>query len=295
MIASAVSEIATNVLKYACSGHINICSTNNNRGINIECIDNGPGIESIDRAMVDGYSTDPTSLGVGLGAAKRAMDCFNIESEINVGTKIRMNKWLPIPEAEIEYGIISFPDKYYRYNGDAYILKEYNGNSVLVAIIDGLGEGEKAWRTSQIIKAVIYENYLRSLDDIIKICEVELKRKVPKSGAAIALLRYEPGKMHYCGVGDTFINVYSPEKITFRSQQGIVGTFKLPIIKTTTKRSLNSATIVMCTDGIKNHFTSKTLPVHNHAQIIADYIMGNFRRENGDATVIVIKLKKDNE
>ena len=46
--------------------------------------------------MQDGYSTG-RSLGLGLPGAKRLMDEFEISSEINKGTTIRMRKWAEAP------------------------------------------------------------------------------------------------------------------------------------------------------------------------------------------------------
>ena len=295
LIASAVSEIATNILKYANSGGLmKINIFDNLKGIRFEFTDTGPGIENIDDAMTDGFSVDSTSLGVGLGAAKRAMDFFNIESGKS-GTTVIMNKWLPISKLKIDYGVASLPDINYSFNGDGYVLKEYGGDCILAGIIDGLGEGEKAWKTTQIVKEVIYGNYMYPLDIIIKSCESAIKNKIPDSGAAIGLIRIEPDKIYYSGLGDTFANIYSEESINLNSQQGIVGTFEMPKIKTVIKENNNNCTIILCTDGIKNYFTHETIPLQHHAQDIAEHIIINFRRAYGDATVLVIKLFNNND
>jgi len=94
-IATAISELARNVVLYAESGHIllEIIETNGRRGIQIVCRDRGPGIADIDLVMQDGYSSR-RGLGMGLPGTRRLMDEFEIESKKNVGTTITVRKWL---------------------------------------------------------------------------------------------------------------------------------------------------------------------------------------------------------
>ena len=48
----------------------------------ITCIDNGPGIDNIELAMTDGY-TSGGGMGYGLPGAKRLVDRFEIYSVLN--------------------------------------------------------------------------------------------------------------------------------------------------------------------------------------------------------------------
>jgi serine/threonine-protein kinase RsbT len=66
---------------------------NGRRGILVVARDDGPGIPDVDRAMQDGYSTGKT-LGLGLPGARRLMDEFDIQSEVGIGTRVTMRKWL---------------------------------------------------------------------------------------------------------------------------------------------------------------------------------------------------------
>jgi serine/threonine-protein kinase RsbT len=94
LIATAISELARNVVVYAQRGEVSISvvEENERRGIRIVACDEGPGIPDIDLAMRDGYSTT-RSLGLGLPGARRLMDEFEIESEVGKGTTVRMAKW----------------------------------------------------------------------------------------------------------------------------------------------------------------------------------------------------------
>ena len=87
MISTAVSELASNMFNYAKRGIITLSflSENSKSGIEIVVEDFGPGIQDIDKAMEENFSTGGT-MGVGLPGTKRLMDYFKIES--NIKTKV---------------------------------------------------------------------------------------------------------------------------------------------------------------------------------------------------------------
>jgi serine/threonine-protein kinase RsbT len=95
LIATAISEIARNIVEYADRGEISFSAVDysGRRGILILARDEGPGIADLEMAMRDGYSTGK-SLGMGLPGAKRLMDEFEIESKPGSGTIVRMTKWV---------------------------------------------------------------------------------------------------------------------------------------------------------------------------------------------------------
>lgn len=98
-IATAVSEIARNVVKYATDGAgemvvREIGSRGQRPGIEIVVRDEGPGIADIEQALRDGFSTGG-SLGMGLSGARRLMDELTIDSARGRGTTVTMRKWRP--------------------------------------------------------------------------------------------------------------------------------------------------------------------------------------------------------
>ncbi len=63
----------------------------------IEIIDKGPGIEDIDKAMTEGFSTAPDAAremgfgaGMGLPNIRKNVDDLQIESELGKGTRIKL-------------------------------------------------------------------------------------------------------------------------------------------------------------------------------------------------------------
>jgi len=94
IIATAISEVARNIVEYAKAGEITLSSLadKDRRGILIVARDEGPGIPDINKAMQDGYSTSG-SLGLGLPGAKRLMDELEVSSSSGKGTVVKMKKW----------------------------------------------------------------------------------------------------------------------------------------------------------------------------------------------------------
>jgi len=93
LIATAISEMARNILLYAKTGEIVLRpEQNGKRGITVIAHDAGPGIPDMARALQNGYSTSG-SLGVGLPGTKRIMDEFELVSEVGKGTTVTMRKW----------------------------------------------------------------------------------------------------------------------------------------------------------------------------------------------------------
>ena len=92
-IATAVSEVARNIVRFADSGEIIVeLMEQPRRGVRVVARDTGPGIEDVERALKDGYSTYH-GLGLGLPGARRLMDEFAIVSETGRGTTVTMTKW----------------------------------------------------------------------------------------------------------------------------------------------------------------------------------------------------------
>jgi serine/threonine-protein kinase RsbT len=94
VIATAISEVARNIVTYAKKGEIQISPVSDmgKTGLLIIASDDGPGIADISLALQDGYSTS-RSLGLGLPGVRRLMDEFSIDSEVGKGTTVTLKKW----------------------------------------------------------------------------------------------------------------------------------------------------------------------------------------------------------
>jgi serine/threonine-protein kinase RsbT len=95
LIATAISEVARNIVSYAGHGEIvlSVIVNDDRCGILVIARDQGPGISDVALAMRDGYST-ANSLGMGLPGSKRLMDEFELASTPGAGTTVTMKKWV---------------------------------------------------------------------------------------------------------------------------------------------------------------------------------------------------------
>jgi serine/threonine-protein kinase RsbT len=94
IVATAISELARNIVLYAVRGEIVFGFESNGNGpiLVITARDEGDGIADIRQALQDGYSTSGR-LGVGLPGVRRLMDAFEISSAVGRGTTVVVRKW----------------------------------------------------------------------------------------------------------------------------------------------------------------------------------------------------------
>ncbi len=95
VISSAISELARNIVRFAKRGEVIVSLIGEDDdlvGVTIVATDVGPGIEDVERALQDGFTTYG-GLGLGLGGCRRLMDEFAISSEVGRGTTVTMSKW----------------------------------------------------------------------------------------------------------------------------------------------------------------------------------------------------------
>jgi serine/threonine-protein kinase RsbT len=93
-LATAVTEIARNIVVHAGSGEIvfGAVADATRQGVIVTARDTGSGIPDIEQAMQDGFSTC-SGLGFGLPGARRLVDEFEIESNVGTGTTVTLRKW----------------------------------------------------------------------------------------------------------------------------------------------------------------------------------------------------------
>jgi serine/threonine-protein kinase RsbT len=95
LIATAISELARNIIHYAQRGQVEISVEHKDgqTGIGVVATDQGPGIPDLQRALQDGFSTGK-GLGLGLPGTKRIMDDFELVSDVGKGTRVAVKKWI---------------------------------------------------------------------------------------------------------------------------------------------------------------------------------------------------------
>lgn len=96
-IATAVSELTRNVVRYAVGSEGEVVmravrDSGERTGLEIVVSDRGPGIEDVELAMREGFSSG-SGLGLGLSGTRRLMDELLLESALGSGTTVTIRKW----------------------------------------------------------------------------------------------------------------------------------------------------------------------------------------------------------
>ena len=93
-VVTAASEIALNTLVYGGGGTADVetVESGSRSGVRMVFEDKGPGIEDLELALREGFTTG-RGMGLGLSGSKKLVDEFAIESEVARGTRVVLTKW----------------------------------------------------------------------------------------------------------------------------------------------------------------------------------------------------------
>ena len=294
-VALAVSELASNLVKHAGGGRLFLTpvSIPPRLGLQIESIDNGPGIPNINEAMADGYST-AGSLGAGLGAVNRLMDEFNIKRLNGQGTHIVCRKWVRIHIPSLmacpfEIGVASRPKPGFDQNGDDFVVKHWAGNT-LVGVIDGLGHGEPAH-----VAAVAARNFVEShcdqpLDALFRGTAFACQGT---RGCVMALAQFdwERGKITFASVGNIEARVIGGSiPVSFMLRRGIVG-LNTPAAHVGVYTWEPENMLVLYSDGVTTHWNWRDFPqlAGKPASVVAQGMLRALAKLTDDATILIVK------
>jgi serine/threonine-protein kinase RsbT len=93
-LVTAASELARNALDHGKGGTmtVEVLANGGRSGLCMIFEDHGPGIENVEQALKDGFTTG-SGMGLGLGGSKRLVNDFRIESEMGRGTRVTAVRW----------------------------------------------------------------------------------------------------------------------------------------------------------------------------------------------------------
>lgn len=287
-----VSELGTNLIKHrTIHGELIFRTLNDNghRGIEIISMDNGPGIIDVENVLKR-PSSKTGSLGIGLSGVKRMMDEFSIKSRLGEGTTVSTKKWVPKEFLDrMNFSVFTRPiqSESEKFNGDAYFIR-HEPEYTIIAVIDALGHGEDAYKTSIRVLSVLEENYRESLHTIIDTCHKELR---DMRGAAIALCKIDFTRkiIQHIGVGNVETRIYNiPKSVQPFCFNGTLG-MSMERIHIHEYPYNEGACIVMFSDGIYSRFSIPDNILIKSTLDIAKFIFDNYARRTDDVTVLVGK------
>jgi len=272
LCATAVSELATNIIRYAGKGKITLkCDP---EVLYITARDAGNGIEDINLAMQEGHSGG-SGLGMGLSGVSRMMDSFHIESKLGKGTTVEISKFcktmpvaLPHHDTWFDVGTYTEPHPHSTVNGDGVLTRNIPPFNY-VALWDVSGHGQNAHVVSQEVERFLQQHLNKQPHKLIQ----ELHHHFKGSRglvAVIARLKADSGWLDYAGVGNvSLLHVSAHKKHPHRLglQSGVIGyQIRTPISQRLHMKPNDC--IIMHSDGI----CSIREPLHIEPQQSAKYL-----------------------
>lgn len=290
-VALIVSEAATNLARHGGGGHIIMRRLSTSRdGIEILAVDHGQGIQDVDRAMQDGYST-AGSRGAGLGAIARLSSYFDILTAPGAGTILLSQIWrgdarVPV----VEFGAICLPALGESVCGDDWTATTVADGTVRLFVADGLGHGPAAHDASADATRVFADSEESSPTAILERVHLAL-RGGRGAAVATAFLESDSAHVHFAGIGNICGVVRSDAgSKSMVSHNGTAGHSAHRFHSFSYDWPPNSV-VVLHSDGLTSHWTADAFPglLRRHPSLIAAALHRDFARGRDDVTVVVAR------
>lgn len=311
LVATIMSELATNIVKYAQRGVVWVQRVEHGAAVDIEvwAEDQGPGIPDIDRARSDHFSTGNT-LGLGLPGVQRMADEFTIQSVVGHGTQVHARRRIigrqgatrradpgpaasdgapaPLQSPQWEIGMHVRPMPGQTVSGDLAIAVRA-GDSLLLVMADGTGHGQSAAEAVQRVAEFVRNHADIDLGRFLAGLHARLSGSV---GAAVGALLVDPTRraFRYVGVGNTGVarRIGAPWRGV--SKDGVLGE-RLPGMLVQDGTLARGDLFLMFTDGL-SELAGGQFAVRNAfkpaAQLARD-LVSDLGKPHDDAGCIVLK------
>ncbi|MGA6107828.1 SpoIIE family protein phosphatase [Pseudomonas solani] len=306
MLSTVVSELGSNILKYAVKGEVTL-ALNQAEGrpcIDIVARDQGPGIEDVHKAVQDHYSTSGT-LGLGLPGVRRMMSELSITLPPEGGTQVLARKWLgpapntarlflPEPGAgrgglQLEWASENRPCHPERVSGDLAFMRA-GPDGVSLVLIDVSGHGASAHQLARALEAVLQQTPEQEPTRLLQLLH---QHCIGTRGAAagVALVNGERGELSYAGIGNTRICLRGREAWRGVSRDGVLGErYPTPLLQ---RQPIDSGDVVMLySDGVSETLNLRDglLDLGADPASLARQVITHSGRSTDDASCIVLRV-----
>ena len=292
-----VSEIASNLIKFAETGELLYRVSSDDKGIFFEvyCLDKGKGIKDLSRMMQDGISSSAT-LGQGLGAINRLSDSASIYTLPNWGTVVHSKIYQKYSHTSTKQDVINFgavqvccPGE--TVCGDGFFVKK-TAAGLQFLMGDGLGHGINAHEAAQEAINAFKECRHVSPVDVLRYMHEQVK-KTRGLVATVAYLDFAAQKWLMCGIGNISTSLYTGLSAkNYTPYNGIVG-HNIPRTLNNSVMSLEKyQTLIMHSDGLKTRWNLNDMQglLKHEPNIIAAALYKENARYNDDMTVFAAKI-----
>lgn len=295
VLALAVTELGTNLIKHAGGGTLLLRSLERGAALGIEilALDRGPGMANVAQSLRDGHST-AGSPGLGLGALSRMSHGLDIYSQVGKGTVLRCELWrgpAPAPKREsMTASAIRIPKPGETDCGDDWSLLADKGVHTLL-VVDGLGHGPDAAHAAHEAKRALYQQPAAAAPAQILQAIHGALRSTRGAAASVAVLRPAQERVDFAGIGNVVGMVRHENKNrTLVSLNGILG-HQVRKFQEFSAPFPTGAMFIMHSDGLATHWDLAHYPglEGRHPGLIAGVLYRDHRRERDDATVVVLR------
>ena len=301
-VALVVSELATNLARYAQRGEILLRpirhddSDSGPDGIEILAIDAGPGMPDAAVSRRDGHSTGG-GLGEGLGAIQRQSDFFQLYTQRS-GTVALARIWrepdtAAVRQPRYEIGAVHVSKAGEDVCGDDWDWRMRNDRLAII-VADGLGHGLAAHEAARAAIGTFDRSHEETPQRVIQDVHAALRAT---RGAAVAMIAIdlERGVARYSGVGNVSSVVFlaTGARQSLISHNGTAG-HTAPRIQEFNYPVPPQSIVIMHSDGLGTHWDLASYPGlrTRHPSVIAGVLYRDFSRRRDDVTVVVAKERE---
>ena len=297
-IGIVATEAATNVVRHAGRGVVLVSPMEGDGprggGIELVCVDYGPGMRDVEACLRDGYSSAGT-LGGGFGAMRRLADDFSVYSAPGVGTALvcRFGTGRPAPAGGARWAGLAVPVKGETASGDAWTIAR-DGAGLALLVADGLGHGAAAAAAAAEAVRIFREQASFQPEQVLGVLHAGL-RSTRGAAAAVALIDPRRREIRYAGVGNISAAILTGDGS--RSLVSHNGTLGLQMRKAQefTYPWSDGTLLVAHSDGLGSHWNLGRYPglFRQDPALVAAMLYRDHARPRDDVSVVVCRLTED--
>ena len=298
-----VSELISNLLKHTPHGGELLTKSlfdadGKAAGLELLCLDTGPGMRDPQRMLEDGVST-VGSQGEGLGAVKRLSDEFDLFSQPGSGTVILSRLFLPEAAGvkpavhALDVRAVMVPKPGETFCGDNWSVVNQGGRYAIAAI-DGLGHGEEAHLASREATGMFAQIAHQAPCQVLVGIHEAIRRTRGAVGA-VTVIDLEARQCSFCGIGNIMGKVHAAAGVkSLVSYNGMLGNNRPSVLSDHPGAWDPSGLLVVHSDGIQARWDLGKYPgLKNHdPSVIAGVLYKDFTRKTDDVLVIAAKQRK---
>ena len=172
-----------------------------------------------------------------------------------------------------------------KFCGDA-VLQLKGDSTTLIAVVDGLGHGEKAAAAAALFCDCVREHQQQALERIMQAAHKKLRGK---RGVVATLLRIDHLQMRISvvGLGNISLRSRSVEPIKPISFPGVIGS-RMRKIKAFEYALHRGDLLVLFSDGISSSLNLDDYKLQQNPDMMASQILHDHGKDHDDATVVVV-------